>query len=87
MLDIMKVQGDSMDPAVKDGSHVLINRMAYFFGNPDAGDVVAYPHKYETIKNPSVSCIWGYSVIIPFSDLPAGISKSSVSKYLFILIC
>lgn len=43
MLDIMKVQGDSMDPAVKDGSHVLINRMAYFFGNPDAGDVVACP--------------------------------------------
>jgi len=43
MLDVMKVQGDSMDPAVKGGSHVLINRMAYFFGNPDAGDVVACP--------------------------------------------
>lgn len=43
MLDIMKVQGDSMEPAVKSGSHVLINRMAYFFGNPDEGDVVACP--------------------------------------------
>ena len=48
MFDVMKVQGDSMNPAIKDGSHVLINRMAYFFGSPDTGDVVACPcHVYS----------------------------------------
>ena len=43
MLDVMKVRSDSMEPAVRSGSQVLINRMAYFFGSPDAGDVVACP--------------------------------------------
>lgn len=40
--DVMKVSGTVMEPAVYDGSRVLINRMAYFFGDPKPGDVVAF---------------------------------------------
>lgn len=43
MFDIMRVQGGTMSPAINGGSHVLINRMAYFFSSPDYGDVVACP--------------------------------------------
>ena len=42
MFDIMKVKGTSMEPVISDGSRVLVNRMAYFFGEPDIGDVVAF---------------------------------------------
>lgn len=42
MFDIMKVRGSSMEPEITDESRVLVNRMAYFFGAPDIGDVVAF---------------------------------------------
>lgn len=42
MFDIMKVQSDSMEPSIYNGSKVVISRMAYFFGKPKPGDVVAF---------------------------------------------
>lgn len=39
---VLKVQGSSMEPAVKSGDYVLINRMAFFFGQPQEGDLVAF---------------------------------------------
>ena len=42
IFDIMKVSGTAMEPSIYDGSRVLINRMAYFFGKPETGDVVAF---------------------------------------------
>ena len=40
---IRSVQGDSMDPAVSKGEHVIVNKLAYFFDQPEQGDVVAFP--------------------------------------------
>lgn len=34
------VRGDSMSPTIVDGDFVLINRVAYIFGNPERGDIV-----------------------------------------------
>lgn len=42
IFDIMKVQSDSMEPSIYNGSRVAINKMAYFFGQPEPGDVVAF---------------------------------------------
>lgn len=36
------VQENSMSPTVQAGDHVKINRMSYFFGSPDRGDVIAF---------------------------------------------
>lgn len=42
MFDVMRVQSDSMEPSVYNGSRVTISRMAYFFRQPEQGDVVAF---------------------------------------------
>jgi signal peptidase I len=34
------VRGDSMYPTLQSGDYVLINRLAYLFGEPERGDVV-----------------------------------------------
>jgi signal peptidase I len=34
------VRGDSMHPTLESGDYVLINRLAYLFGEPERGDVV-----------------------------------------------
>ena len=47
-LDVTKVQGDTMEPTVAGGSHVIIYKWAYIFGKPKTGDVVAFPcHVYS----------------------------------------
>lgn len=40
---IMKVQGDSMEPSIEQGDRVLIDKVSYFFRQPEPGDVVAFP--------------------------------------------
>ncbi|MCQ4637127.1 signal peptidase I [Anaerovorax odorimutans] len=40
---VLSIQGDSMDPTITKGDHVLINKTAYLFGQPGQGDVVAFP--------------------------------------------
>lgn len=37
---LTRVSGHSMDPTLKDGSLVLINKLSTFFGSPAHGDVV-----------------------------------------------
>lgn len=34
------VRGDSMHPAIQSGDYVLVNKLAYIFGEPERGDVV-----------------------------------------------
>ena len=36
------VQENSMSPTIQAGNHVKINRMSYFLGSPDRGDVIAF---------------------------------------------
>ena len=40
---VRSVQGNSMEPAVTKGEHVIINKLAYFYDQPRQGDVVAFP--------------------------------------------
>ncbi len=42
MLDIIKVRGTAMEPSVREDSRVIINRMAYFFRQPESGEAVAF---------------------------------------------
>lgn len=39
---IMKVQGESMEPSIEKGEIVVINKLAYFFQQPKAGDAAAF---------------------------------------------
>lgn len=39
---ILKVQGQSMEPSVQQGEYLLINRLSYFFREPQKGDAVAF---------------------------------------------
>ena len=38
----MTVRGSAMEPSMPDGSIIFINKAAYFFREPEAGDVVAF---------------------------------------------
>lgn len=40
---IVKVQGDSMEPAIGKGNLAVVSKLSYFFRQPRAGDVVAFP--------------------------------------------
>ena len=56
IFDILRVSGTSMEPAIKDGGRVCVNRLAYGlaipfrstfivqWGQPKSGDVVIYLH-------------------------------------------
>lgn len=41
IFDIMKIQGTAMEPQINDGERVLINRIAYLYQKPKAGQIVA----------------------------------------------
>lgn len=40
-----KVVGHSMEPLFKEGDRAIINRLAYLFGSPKVGDIVALRNK------------------------------------------
>lgn len=40
---VTRVQGASMAPSIEKGDRVLISRLFYYFRQPKAGDVVAFP--------------------------------------------
>ena len=42
VLGTLRVSGTAMEPSVADGSILFINKMAYFYREPEAGDVVAF---------------------------------------------
>lgn len=46
------VKGDSMDPTLKDGQKVIVNKIGYTVGNIDNGDVVVFhaDKKYDYVK-------------------------------------
>lgn len=39
-IGLTRISGHSMDPTLKDGSLVLINKIPTYFGTPDRGDVI-----------------------------------------------
>jgi signal peptidase I len=41
-LGTMTVRGNAMEPSIPDGSIIFINKAAYFYQEPEPGDVVAF---------------------------------------------
>jgi len=37
------VDGSSMDPTLKDEQRLLVNKLAYLFGEPQRGDIIVFP--------------------------------------------
>ena len=37
------VEGDSMEPTLSDGDSIIIQKVSYYFGNPERYDVVVFP--------------------------------------------
>jgi signal peptidase I len=51
----VRVEGFSMQPTLQDGEFVLVNRVAYRFGQPERGDIIVFrdpnsPHGKDLIK-------------------------------------
>jgi signal peptidase I len=59
--DILRVSGNSMEPAIREGSHIVVSKLRYGFslpfsprllvqwGAPKTGDVVIYVYKGKTV--------------------------------------
>jgi signal peptidase I len=42
LIQTVQIEGESMQPGLQDGQHVLVNRLAYVFSTPRRGDVVVF---------------------------------------------
>ena len=50
MLSLLRVSGNSMLPAYRDGDFVLVSKIPYFFCSIEPGDVIAFRHQsYGTL--------------------------------------
>jgi len=45
-----KIEDRSMEPTLKSGDYVFVNKLAYVFGDPSKGDVVVLIHPEEKNK-------------------------------------
>ncbi len=45
-----KVEDRSMEPIFKSGDYILVNNLAYIFGNPSKGDAIVLKHPKEKNK-------------------------------------
>ena len=55
---VADVSGHSMEPTLSSGDFVILSRVGYWFGEPQAGDIIAFPFR----GNPSelyIKRIWG----------------------------
>jgi signal peptidase I len=41
-----KVNGPSMEPGLQDGQYLIVNSVAYLFGQPSRGDVIVFHHHH-----------------------------------------
>ena len=49
-LKILKVEGDSMYPTIKNGNKTVVSFIPYLFINPKIGDIVIAKHPHKNIK-------------------------------------
>jgi len=50
MFRLLKVSGDSLEPAYRNGDFVLVSKIPYLFGTVQRGDVIAFRHSvYGTL--------------------------------------
>ncbi len=46
----IRVDGDSMEPSLHDGDLVVVNRLAYRFGQPSRGDIIVFYFPFDPQK-------------------------------------
>ncbi len=46
----IRVDGSSMEPYLRDGDIVIINRLAYVWNNPKRFDLIVFPYEYNKSK-------------------------------------
>lgn len=42
IMGVMTIRGDAMEPSITDGSIIIINKAAYFYQEPEVGDVIIF---------------------------------------------
>jgi signal peptidase I len=47
---IADVNGHSMEPTLSNGDFVLLSRVGYWFGEPRAGDIIAFPYREDPME-------------------------------------
>lgn len=47
----LKVIGESMNPALRDGDIVMVNKISYSLNGADRFDMVLFPYKYDNSRN------------------------------------
>jgi signal peptidase I len=55
----VRVEGFSMVPSLQDGEFVLVNRLAYRFGQPQRGDIIVFHHPTDQIKEDLIKRVIG----------------------------
>ena len=55
----VRVEGFSMVPSLQDGEFVLVNRMAYRFGQPQRGDIIVFHHPTDQNKEDLIKRVIG----------------------------
>ena len=55
----VRVEGFSMVPSLQDGEFVLVNRMAYRFGEPQRGDIIVFHHPTDQNKEDLIKRVIG----------------------------
>jgi len=65
---VAHVSGDSMQPTLSDGDRVILNRAAVVFGEPQTGDIVAYPYPGNPAEYHIKRVIAVYGDLVDFRD-------------------
>jgi signal peptidase I len=55
----VRVEGFSMVPSLQDGEFVLVNRLAYRFGQPQRGDIIVFHHPTDQIQEDLIKRVIG----------------------------
>jgi len=63
---VAHVSGDSMTPTLADGDRVVLNRAAIVFGEPQVGDIVAFPYPGDPSEYHIKRVIGVYGDVVDF---------------------
>src|ERR1051325_1563097 len=55
----VRVEGFSMVPSLQDGEFVLVNRLAYRFGQPQRGDIIVFHHPTDQVQEDLIKRVIG----------------------------
>ncbi len=47
-LERFKITDRSMEPALSEGDHIIVNRLAYIFKKPKVGEIIVFKHPSQT---------------------------------------